>query len=189
MASPTFPAITSNDDSMLNRMRVCRFFLLVFFAAFAVAAQADNAQQLEPGLLKAMHLKKGTSERSGGAGKAIRAYKRLGYVNQKPNQRADYVDYYLMKKPASFMGHELVVIEEEYMSNWVGCCVSPGVGVSVKVTGSTVKLEEFALANKCGLTDQVALDRELRSVGVKVTLPKARYASLSCRERDATRDL
>ena len=59
-----------------------------------------------------------------------------GYIDNKPNLRADYTDYYLLNKPARFMGHELVMIEEEYMSRYIGCCVSPGAGLSVKVSGS-----------------------------------------------------
>jgi hypothetical protein len=38
------------------------------------------------------------------------------------------------------MTHELVMIEQEYMTTWIGCCVSPGVGVTVRVNGSTANL-------------------------------------------------
>lgn len=155
-----------------------------FITTYAIAADDTN---LETGLVAALSLKKGTTERIGDSGKAIQAYIRAGLINKKPNQRADYTDYYLLKKPASFMGHELVVIEEEYMARYVGCCVSPGAGVSLKLTGSAKNLEDFAQLNKCTLKKDVNLQKELQDVSIKATLRPGSYANLSCRERDADR--
>lgn len=146
---------------------------------------ASDNQNIENGLIRALQLKKGTTERVGDSGKAIQAYMQQGLVNKKPNRRADYTDYYLLKKPAKFMGHDLIVIEQEYMSAYIGCCVSPGVGVTVKVVGGIKNLEEFATANGCTLTDHVNLKDELSRVSIKSNLPMGNFASLSCRERDA----
>lgn len=139
-------------------------------------------------MLHALQLKKGTAERVGTSGKAIAAYMREGYIGKHPDQRADYTDYYLLKKPASFMGHELVLIEEEYITQYIGCCVSPGAGVTVKVRGNTQKLQAFARAQRCTLTEPVNVQHALNDVAIKIRLPKGHYASLSCRERDAERD-
>lgn len=166
---------------------VHKFIGLIALAAVTALAGAPSDQGLESGLISALSLKKGTTDRAGDSGAAIRAYIRAGLVNKRPNRRVDYTDYYLLKQPAKFMGHELVVIEEEYMGPYVGCCVSPGAGVSVKVVGSTKNLEEFASANKCAFTDHVDLQNELRHVGIKADLPQGEFASLSCRERDAMR--
>lgn len=157
-------------------------------AACSVMAFAADTPSLESGLLHALQLKKGTTERTGTSGQAIEAYMRAGLVGKKPNQRADYTDYYLLKTPAPFLGHELVLIEEEYITQYIGCCVSPGAGVTVKVHGSTRKLEQFARANRCTLSDHVDLAHELREVAIRNKVPKGHYASLSCRERDAKRD-
>lgn len=146
---------------------------------------ASDNQDIESGLISALQLKKGTTERIGDSGKAIRAYMREGLVKKKPNQRADYTDYYLLNKPAKFMGHDLIVIEQEYMTAYIGCCVSPGVGVTVKVIGNTKNLEEFATENRCTLTEHVNLKDELSRVSIKTNLPTGNFASLSCRERDA----
>jgi hypothetical protein len=83
------------------------------------------------------------------------------------------------------MGHELVVIEEEYIPRFIGCCVDPGAGVSVKLTGSAKNLEDFAQLNKCSLNKDIDLQRELQDQSTKVTLRPGNYAKLSCRERDA----
>ena len=94
-------------------------FTLILFTVFNSQVMALNDQSLESGLTSALRLKKGTTERIGNSGKAIQAYMREGIVNKKPNQRADYTDYYLVNKPAKFMGHDLIVIEEEYMSQYL----------------------------------------------------------------------
>lgn len=173
---------------MLEWRRTRRLIGSFLLAASCASAFAAADPGLESGLIHALHLKKGTTERVGTSGKAIRAYMREGYIGKHPDQRADYTDYYLLKKPASFMGHELVLIEEEYITQYIGCCVSPGAGVTVKVRGNTQKLQAFASAQRCTLTDPVDVQHTLNDVAIKTRMPKGHYASLSCRERDAERD-
>lgn len=160
----------------------------MLLAAGSALAYGETGQQLENGLTRALQLKPGTSERSGYSGKAIQAYMQAGLVGKKPNQRSDYTDYYLVAKGASFLGHELVLIEEEYITQYIGCCVSPGAGVTVKVNGSTKNLAAFAKTNRCTLLDPVDFNHALREAAIQARFPKARYASLSCRERDAIPD-
>lgn len=171
------------------RARLCSAALLVLVSSLVAAADPGPGPgaELETGLAQAMHLKKGSSERVGTSGQAIQAYMHAGLIDSKPNQRADYTDYYLLNKPARFMGHELVMIEEEYMSRYIGCCVSPGAGLSVKVSGSLKSLEQFARAHRCSLNDNVDVQGELASLGIRRKLAPGRYATLSCRERDAER--
>lgn len=172
------------------RARLCSAALLVLVSSLAAAAAGPGPSpgaELETGLAQAMHLKKETTERVGTSGQAIQAYMHAGLIDSKPNQRADYTDYYLLNKAARFMGHELVMIEEEYMSRWIGCCVSPGAGLSVKVSGSLKPLEQFSRAHRCSLNDNADLQGELASLGIRRKLPPGRYATLSCRERDAER--
>ncbi|MGK5056446.1 hypothetical protein ACQ4WY_05835 [Janthinobacterium sp. LB2P49] len=168
--------------------RTRRLLGALLLAASCASALAATDPGLEMGLLHALHLKKGTTDRVGTSGKAIQAYMREGYLGKYPKQRFDYTDYYLLKKPASFMGHELVLIEEEYISQYIGCCVSPGAGVTVRVRGNTQKLQAFARAQRCTLTDPVDIRHALNEVAIKTRMPKGHYASLSCRERDAERE-
>jgi len=159
--------------------------MVILFAGLSSHLIASNNQDLEVGLIDSMRLNKTTKTRLGDSGKAIQAYMRQGLVNKKPNQRADYTDYYLLKKPARLMGHDLVLIEEEYMSAYIGCCVSEGIGITVKVIGSTKNLEEFAKENGCTFSDHVDLQSQLDTVNIKTKILPGHYASLSCRERDA----
>ena len=151
----------------------------------AGAALAADYPELEAGLASAMKYDKAAEKRVGSSGKAIQAYMKAGYVNPRPNGRADYTDYYLLNQPANFLGYPLVVIEEEYMTRYVGCCVSEGLGVTVKVTGNTAALKKFAAQNSCKVEENVDPGADLHSFGIKNTLAKGAYASLSCRARDA----
>lgn len=157
---------------------------LLVVSNFLNVASASDDPLLEQGLLNAMRLKPGTEERLAKSGAMIRAYVSAGYLNLKPAQRADYTDYRLFKKPATLMGHTLVVMEEEYMSKHVGCCVSEGLGITIKIVGSTSKLERFARENGCTFDRHVDVAADLKSVAISVVIPKGDYATVSCRERD-----
>jgi hypothetical protein len=76
-------------------------------------------------------------------------------------------------------------MEEEYMTRFIGCCVNAGMGVSVRIRGSADELEEFAEKNGCRFSDDVNLQEELDRLGIDYKVPPGRYATLSCRERDA----
>ncbi len=161
-------------------------FLRCSLAALALAGVAGAHAQanLESGLIEAMKLNPETRERIGAPESAIEAYAAAGLINVDADARADYTSYFVLKKRTEFMGHTLVVIEHEYMDEYVGCCVSPGVGITVRVKGSTDALEQFAQDNGCSFADNTDPAAELKSFGLKTLLFKARYASLSCRERD-----
>lgn len=154
-------------------------------AAVPLPARSADDAALESGLAQALRLDRRTQERVGDSGRAIRAYMKEGVLSRRPNQRLDYTDYYLVKKPATFMGHALVMVEEEYMAAYVGCCVSPGMGITLKVSGPTVALEKFAEDNGCSFDGQADPRGVLKSMGVRAShLPRGRYVALSCRERD-----
>lgn len=170
---------------MQNILTNILFSLIAFIATTSsIQAIASSEGSLEQGLLEAFTLSKDGVTRVGDSGKAIQAYMRKGVVNKKPNLREDYTDYYLVNKPAKFMGHDLKIIEEEYLLTYIGCCVNPGAGITVKINGSTKSLKKFAKSNGCTLTEDVDFQQELHSFGIKAKRQPGSYASLSCRERD-----
>lgn len=172
-------------------MRVLSLKSLLLSLILAVTIQplyaigATQASQLEQLLTDALRYDSVKAKRIGDSGKAIQAYMRAGIVNKKPNIRADYTDYYLVNKPASFMGHDLFMIEEEYMTTYIGCCVSEGAGITVRLTGDDSALQAFAKANACSVEHNVDLKAVLERLGLKAKLPRGKYTTLSCRERDA----
>lgn len=166
-----------------------QFKVIAVLAITSILTTVSYASDsLENNLLSTLKLKLnefGDIERNGNHGQAIRAYMNKGYIDKKPTvYRADYVDYYVLKKPTYVLGHELKVIEEEYMSEYVGCCVNEGVGVVLKLTGSMQKLENFAQKNKC-LVEPVDYAYYYESLGIVNAIPeKGVFVEMSCRVND-----
>lgn len=159
----------------------------------AVAAPADNAfthpapeeagTDLQDALIAALRRKPGTDERIGSSADAIMAYANAGYVAKQPDSRLDYSDYRILKKPANFMGHTLVAIEEEYMQEYIGCCVSPGMAVTVRASPSGGDLDAFASTNSCSVSRDTDDYYSSADIGLPKA-PKGTYVTLSCKERD-----
>jgi hypothetical protein len=146
-------------------------------------AQAAPITALEKTLRQAMIPSGDEGIRIVSSGALIIAYINKGFVARKPDQRADYVDYRRVRKPATLFGHKLVVLEEEYLTEFIGCCVNNGLGIVVEKTGSLAELEAFAIANECAIHEPSDATYSLKLAGVK---PKrgATYVSISCKEKD-----
>jgi hypothetical protein len=163
-----------------------RKLLMVLVAAVVVSfggpARAAEVSPLETTLRKAMTAGVDTP-RVVDSGVAIRAYINKGFVRRAPDQRADYVDYRRVRKPATLFGHKLVVLEEEYLTEFIGCCVNTGLGVVVEKNGSLAELDAFVNANECTKREPSDAANSLELAGLK---PKrgATYVSISCREKD-----
>ena len=148
-----------------------------------VKQEVIKSNILEKGLINSMMLNVKTKERIGDSGKAIQAYIQSSFLEKKPTDRFDYTDYWVLKKPAYFLGHELKIIEEEYMTRYVGCCVSNGVGATLKVKKDLNELEKFAKNNGCSLNKNINYKEEISNFNL-TTNDSGEYVSLSCRDRD-----
>jgi len=158
---------------------------LLACAALSPAAFAADEAALEKGLTDALRYDRAKGERVAPSGPALQAYIQAGYLDLKPSVRADYTDYRVLKKPAPFMGQSLVLVEEEYMTQYIGCCVDEGVSAVVRVSGSTAAMEAFAKANACRFEPKYDPAEALTANRLGIGLPPGRYAKLSCHENDA----
>ena len=147
----------------------------------AAKHSTSDESVLQSMLLDSLRLKPGTTERILDSGKAIVALANSGFVNLKPDARIDYSDYRFFKRPVYIFGQEIVVIDEEYFKEWVGCCVSPGVAITVKINADTSDLQNFARKNKCG----IGRDGDMYYGPKLPNAPIGTYVTLSCKERDA----
>ncbi|CEJ11113.1 hypothetical protein BN1110_01399 [bacterium YEK0313] len=155
-------------------------------AMAAVLAVPAAAQPSPDGLQRALAAGMGLHPSSGGrleAGPAIRQFIAAGYVDRRPTRRMDYTDYRVLKRPFQFLGQRLLVIEEEYMTQYIGCCVSEGSGAILRLSGDRSELTAFAAANKCRVSvDQPDIRARLAELGLG--REPGEFARLSCRERD-----
>lgn len=149
------------------------------------AAQATD-EALAAGLVGAMRLNADRTERLNEPGEAIRAYIKAGYVRLKPELREEYTDYRVVRLPATLFGQALLVIEEEYLTKFIGCCVNEGVGVILRVTADRAPLKVFASANGCSISDERA-DIVATLQKLKVKPVDGDLVSMSCRTRDMDR--
>jgi hypothetical protein len=54
-------------------------------------------KSLDNNLINSLKFNNEKKERNGNYGEAIRAYMKEGFIDKKPNQRADYTDYYVIR--------------------------------------------------------------------------------------------
>lgn len=107
-----------------------------------------------------------------------------GFIAKKPEvSRYDYNDVFRIKKPLKFMGQSVVAVSDEYMSQYVGCCVSEGWGAVLSKTADLAALQQFAKKNQCSL-GLIANDNTDYYTYILKRRPQAEYYELSCRERD-----
>ena len=107
-----------------------------------------------------------------------------GLIGKKPEvSRYDYNDVYKVKKPFQFLGQKVVLVSDEYMSKYVGCCVSEGWGAVFAKTGDLKPLQQYAKKHQCNLGEIDQDTEDYYNFRFK-SLPRAQYYELSCRERD-----
>lgn len=167
--------------TMRPGIRLATYTVLVCFA-LAQQASAAPERTLEQGFVDALRYD-GKGQRQARAGKAIRAYKAAGVLPQRP-RRQDYTDYYLISKPTTFMGNPLVLMVEEYMAAYVGCCANPGAGAYVRVTGSIEAMQDFARINRCRVEEYPDRKALLAVLPAGIAMPPGLYAALLCQESD-----
>ena len=165
------------------------FAMLLFCCALGALGSAGAARaaqsELEQTLQRSLSLDRGSGQRLAPSGQALKAFIAGGYVGRKPDDRYDYTDYRVLRKPAQFLGFTIVVIEEEYMAKYVGCCVSPGIGLVLAGKGDPGRLAAFARENGCSL--EAPIDPSTIPADVKMPAAAGRLTYLSCRERDVTK--
>jgi len=169
----------------LSKFALCT--ILAFLGASPMpAALAAGDADLEQGLILAMTLDKAKQERPNDSGVPIQAYKKQGLISFKPTKREDYTDYYVLKKPATFLGQKLIVIEEEYMIKFVGCCVDEGLGVFVETVGPTDALKALAAENRCEYKEGEEVRQDIAGLSPAIA-PSGHFGHLSCRTQSIFR--
>lgn len=155
---------------------------LMLTLVVASASAHAGAEQPEQNLVRSLSIDSNSKQRVAPSADAVKAFIAGGYVNRKPDYRFDYNDYRVLRKPAHLFGFSIVILEEEYMAKYVGCCVSPGIGVVLSGKGELKTLESFASKNGCSVESPA--DPSVIPAELKVRVSPGSLTYLSCRERD-----
>ena len=117
--------------------------------------------------------------------KSFSQLKQQAYLTQKPQiSRTEYNDIYQLKKPLTFLNQEVMLLSDEYMSEYIGCCVSEGWGAVFKVQNDYEDLKKYATDNYCSLeTIQNPSQEDYYGFAYR-KLGKGKLVELSCRARD-----
>ncbi len=116
------------------------------------------------------------------ANNQINQLAQLGFINKLADLRVDYTDMYRPKKPIYFLGNEVILLENSYMNEWLGCCLDPGMGILVKVSANNYSLlDQFAKRFDCGLDgDKILQSDGYKALGVPGEIANGGYAHLQC---------
>ena len=103
----------------------------------------------------------------------IEALQKLGVIDNKP-EREDYRDFFRLKINFSFLGDKVLTVSHEYLAEYLGCCVNPGLGLTFEGKNKRA-VETFAEKNFCSFnldenSGQVSIhcgDNDLLSAGQK----------------------
>lgn len=144
----------------------------------------DADIDIENQLINATRFKSSTKEREKTSRDIIKIFKENKVIAENANKRLDYTDYYITSSSVKFMGADIILVEEEYMNQNIGCCVNPGFGFSLRKNENTDILENFAKENGCTLDNNLALSEKLSGLEINYDLPQGEFAYLSCREND-----
>jgi hypothetical protein len=147
----------------------------------------SNPTALEKELLEALKVSDTGLDRRGDPEKVINDYAAGHLIDSTRTERVDFDDYYVLRKPAMLLGHDLVVISwghgrDDTVDGPTGCCVQLGLTVYVRVNGDDANLARFAETNKCSYEpneDVLGFWKQMDE-HPPVRFPKGRYASLSC---------
>jgi len=144
----------------------------------------DANIDIENQLINATRFKSSTKEREKTPRDIINILKENKVIAKNADKRLDYTDYYITSSSVKFMGADILLVEEEYMDQNIGCCVNPGFGLSLRKDENIDGLENFAKENGCALENNLALSEKLSGLEINYNLPQGKFAYLSCREND-----
>lgn len=149
-----------------------------FLLGFALISNVSFADELYRGM------------GSGEMLKDFKALKQQGVISHKPQvSRVEYNDVYVVKKPLKIFNQNVVLLSDEYMSEYIGCCVSEGWGAIVKKQQSLQALQKYATQKHCELRPFSLQENQAYYGFATKKLSKGEYYELSCRERDLPDEL
>lgn len=164
--------------------RVMVFVLLMFpFISLASSEQA---------VISLLKVSGGNVQPSLEAQKALEMLKQHGIIKNEPDIVADYNHIYIANKQLPVLGGMLLALDHEYLEDWIGCCVNPGVALALQVKKDkhdSSALVSFAKENHCTVKpfEQSFMTKDLKEAAFD-HVKKEDVLVLSCKLSDRTYD-
>jgi len=122
--------------------------------------------------------------------KALEMLKQHGIIKNEPDIVADYNHIYIANKQLPVLGGVLLALDHEYLEDWIGCCVNPGVALALKVKkdkDDSSALASFAKENHCNVMpfEQSFMTKDLKEAAFD-HVKKEDVLVLSCKLSDRT---
>jgi hypothetical protein len=157
---------------------------------FCLGGTGSNPTALEKQLLEALKVDDTGEDRRGDPGWVINNYAAEHLIDDRRTERVDFDDYYVLRKPAKLLGHDLLVISwghgrDDTVDGPTGCCVYLGLTVYVRVNGDDANLARFAKTNRCSYEpneDVLGFWKQMNE-HPPIRFPKGRYASMACTDQ------
>jgi hypothetical protein len=167
------------------------FFFLLFFLTLVACgevrqANATNNSPLASGLIwNASASAKDKETFFETADDQLARLQRAGILSKNVSSRFDYVSYYKPTRLVTFYGARLMYFENEYLEQFIGCCVDDGFGLILQGSESK-EINDFAATNGCKITigDHVYLPFEINKEFEKQKVKIESLLEISCRFND-----
>lgn len=122
---------------------------------------------------------------------SLQKLKKDGFLDENANVQGDYYHVYFPKKEIVIFGAKLVALNHEYLTDYIGCCVNPGISVVLKkVDGfNSNEIDVFSKRNSCKINDieKVYLpDSVIKQIDI--VKDKAFLFELSCKQNDKSHE-
>lgn len=122
--------------------------------------------------------------------KALETLKQHDIIKNEPDIVADYNHIYIANKQLPVLGGMLLALDHEYLEDWIGCCVNPGVALALQVKKDkhdSSALVSFARENHCTVKpfEQSFMTKDLKEAPFD-HLKKEDIWVLSCKLSDRT---
>nr|WP_320166027.1 hypothetical protein [uncultured Methylophaga sp.] len=124
--------------------------------------------------------------------KALEMLKQHGIIKNEPDIVADYNHIYIANKQLPVLGGVLLALDHEYLEDWIGCCVNPGVALALQVKkdkDDSSALASFAKENHCKVMplEQSFMTKEVKEAAFD-HVKKEDILVLSCKLSDRTHE-
>jgi hypothetical protein len=143
---------------------------------FCLGETGSTPTALENELLEALKLNNKGDDRRVHPEVVISDYAAKHLIDLSRTKRVDSDNFYVLRKPAKLLGHDLLVI------SWAqDTARSYGLTVYVRVIGDDANLAAFAKTNRCNYAYEQDLGSwQLFDEHPPIVFPKGRHASLAC---------